>query len=306
MMQKHMLQPLVSTPLRMSLASGVMSAIVTTTLVGLFVGWDGLKVGLAISTACSVPLSYIIARVVFSIQHRLEVQNAELMQVNKELDTFAWTVAHDLKNPLGNIRSFTHTLGENSASMSPQETQHIVERIKFSCDKIGSTIDALLLLARTRTDDIDIQTVDMAVNFHQVQIRLAPLVQDTHTTLTLEGTLPKVKGYGPWIEEIWMNYLTNAIKYGGQPPVITVGATSLDDGTVKFWVRDNGEGLSIEDQSRLFVEFSRLDRHKHTIEGSGLGLSIVERIASRLGGTVAVESEKGQGSQFSFTLPQAG
>jgi signal transduction histidine kinase len=105
------------------------------------------------------------------------------------------------------------------------------------------------------------------------------------------------------VEEVWANYISNAIKYGGKPPRIELGAGPQPNGTVRFWVRDNGHGLSIEDQRRLFGEFSRLSEGQ--VEGHGLGLSIVRRIVTKLGGEVGVESQIGQGSMFYFTLPAA-
>jgi two-component system sensor histidine kinase/response regulator len=100
---------------------------------------------------------------------------------------------------------------------------------------------------------------------------------------------------------VWANYISNAIKYGGRPPHIELGATAQDDGMVRFWVRDNGAGLTPEEQTRLFIPFTRLDQVQ--VKGHGLGLSIVRRIVGKLGGQVGVESQVGQGSVFSFTLP---
>jgi len=102
---------------------------------------------------------------------------------------------------------------------------------------------------------------------------------------------------------VWVNYIANAIKYGGSPPCIELGATPEDKGQVRFWIRDNGHGLNKKAQARLFTAFTRLDETKS--QGHGLGLSIVKRIVEKLGGEVAVESAgiPGQGSIFSFTLP---
>jgi signal transduction histidine kinase len=102
---------------------------------------------------------------------------------------------------------------------------------------------------------------------------------------------------------VWANYISNALKYGGKPPHIQLGADRQPDSMVRFWVRDNGAGLTLEEQERLFVPFQQLN--KIHAEGHGLGLSIVRRIVERLGGKVNVESEgiPGQGSVFSFTLP---
>ena len=127
--------------------------------------------------------------------------------------------------------------------------------------------------------------------------------------VSVPETWPLVMGYGPWVDEIWENYLANAIKYGGrsdpaspEAPHVEVGSTVQEDGQVRFWVRDNGPGILPQDHSRLFVPFSRLGQGSGA--GHGLGLSIVQRIVERLGGAVGVESTVGQGSSFYFTLPR--
>ena len=96
------------------------------------------------------------------------------------------------------------------------------------------------------------------------------------------------------------NYISNAIKYGGNPPRVVLGSTPLDDGMVCFWVRDNGEGIPPVKHDLLFNQFSRLNESLG--QGHGLGLSIVRRIVERLGGEVSFDSVLGQGSEFSFTL----
>ena len=114
---------------------------------------------------------------------------------------------------------------------------------------------------------------------------------------------PRALGHAAWVEEVWANYLSNAIKYGGQPPRVMLGAEPQQDGMVRYWVRDNGPGLAPEDQARLFTPFTRLDQVR--VKGHGLGLSIVRRIVEKLGGQVGVESQLGQGSTFFFILPAA-
>jgi two-component system sensor histidine kinase/response regulator len=103
---------------------------------------------------------------------------------------------------------------------------------------------------------------------------------------------------------VWANYLSNAIQYGGRPPRVELGVTEQADGMVRFWVRDNGPGLTPEEQARLFTPFTQLAQVR--ARGHGLGLSIVRRIVERLGGQVGVESEIGRGSAFTFTLPGMG
>jgi len=102
---------------------------------------------------------------------------------------------------------------------------------------------------------------------------------------------------------VWVNYLSNAHKYGGRPPHIELSAETQTDGTVRFAVRDSGPGIALEDQARLFKPFARLDQVR--AKGHGLGLSIVRRIVEKLGGQVGVESQLGYGSTFYFTLPES-
>jgi len=113
-------------------------------------------------------------------------------------------------------------------------------------------------------------------------------------------------GHGPWVEEVWTNYLSNALKYGATPPAaprIELGAALQSDGMVQWWVRDHGPGLAPEAQTRLFTPFTRLDQVR--MRGYGLGLSITRRIVEKLGGQVGLTSDMGEGSTFYFTLPAA-
>jgi signal transduction histidine kinase len=153
--------------------------------------------------------------------------------------------------------------------------------------------------------------------------RLQDLIKERKAEIILPETWPVAVGQQTWVEEVWVNYISNAVKYGGQPPRVELGwneggrACSEQSEGIKaegrnsspilhplaftFWVRDNGPGLTPEEQARLFIPFTRLD--KMHIKGHGLGLSIVRRIVEKLGGQVGVESEGGAGSTFWFTLP---
>jgi two-component system sensor histidine kinase/response regulator len=242
---------------------------------------------------------------------------AELKARNEELDAFAHTVAHDLKNPLNNVINSAELLTQDSASPLDETQQECLQTIARSALKMGNIIDELLLLAGVRRTEVVIEPLDMAGIVAEARLRLADLIEDTRAKIILSGASawPVAKGYGPWVEEVWVNYLSNALKYGGQPPRVELGADlnpfSLVEGgegrcMVRFWVHDNGQGLAPEDQARLFTPFTRLDQVR--AKGHGLGLSIVRRIVEKLGGQVGVESDgmAGQGSTFFFTLPGAG
>jgi len=135
--------------------------------------------------------------------------------------------------------------------------------------------------------------------------RLKDVIQDNGAEITLPESWPEALGYEAWLEEVWLNYISNAIKYGGKPPRIQIGSDVLSDNRVKFWIRDNGMGLSEDDIALLFNKFTRLDTMR--AEGHGLGLSIVKRIMEKLDGETGVESQNipGEGSTFYFILPLA-
>ncbi len=175
--------------------------------------------------------------------------------------------------------------------------------------KMSSIIDELLTLASVRNmSDIATGPLMMGRIVNDALTRLSRLMDTSGAEIVLPQRWPTAHGYGPWIEEIWANYISNAIKYGGTPPRIELGADTLvEDGQqprIRFWIRDNGRGMTEAECAQLFREFSRLDQHR-SLEGHGLGLSIVERIVKKLGGSVGVESALGSGSIFSFTLPAA-
>ncbi len=227
--------------------------------------------------------------------------NAELQARNEELDAFAHTVAHDLKNPLTRIIGFAEILKTGYATLPGKELGRYLHTIVRSGHKMNSIIDELLVLAGVRKGEVEMRPLDMANIVAEALQRLSPMTKEYQVKVTLPHTWPAALGYAPWVEEVWVNYLSNGIKYGGQPPYVELGATVQADGDVCFWIRDNGDGIPPEEQARLFIPFTRLDQTRP--KGHGLGLSIVQRIVEKLGGQVGMESKVGQGSVFTFTLP---
>lgn len=233
----------------------------------------------------------------------LQQYAAELQAQNEELDAFSHTVAHDLKNPLTAMLGYAHLLTDDYGNLTSEQTQTSLRRIILNGERLNRIIDELMLLSGVRKQEIIPQPVYMQPILVEVQERLAAIIQQTGAQITIldAASWPQVLGYAPWIEEVWANYLSNALKYGGRPPQVELGATLQENGAVRFWVRDNGQGLSQEDQARLFVPFTRLSQVRAS--GHGLGLSIVRRILEKLSGEVGVESSLGQGSTFFFSLP---
>ncbi|MFQ5610996.1 MAG: response regulator [Anaerolineae bacterium] len=246
-----------------------------------------------------------IARARFDDIMKLSRLNADLQARNEELDAFAQTVAHDLKSPLGGMVTRAELLLQDEAGLSDEERRENLEMIARTGRKMNNIIDGLLLLAQLRETEMPVEPLDMAAVVAEAQQRLGHMIEAEAAQIRVPETWPVVLGNGPLVEEVWVNYLSNAIKYGGKPPCLELGATvpKQAGGMVRFWVKDNGAGFASEERSRLFTPFTQL--HQARTQGHGLGLSIVRHIVEKLGGQVGVESEVGQGSVFSFTLPHA-
>lgn len=221
----------------------------------------------------------------------------------EELDAYARTVAHDLKNPLSGLHGYLEVLEEDLHEGRPTEDMlDVVHRAQGVTDRMIELVNELLLMARLRSDaDIPLEVVDMAQTLDHVRLRMSAQLEGV--TLTTPNAWPGVRGYAPWLQEVWVNYLSNAIKYGGDPPTVTLRVDEDEPGMARFWVEDNGLGMTPEQAATVFDEFTRLEQHQ-SVGGHGVGLSIVQRIITRLGGSVGVECAPGQGARFWFTLPR--
>ncbi len=219
-----------------------------------------------------------------------------------EIDTFAHTVAHDLKTPLSLLAGFSDIL--SSDGLTEAERADAVGVIRSYSGKMLSIVDELLMLARVRRQkDIRFEALEMSAVVNSAILRLERFSQERKGKIFQPDHWPVAVGYAPWVEEVWVNYISNALKYGGPSPTVYLGAERVEK-QVKFWVKDRGIGLSDKEQALLFKEFSRL-RREGDETGHGLGLFTVDRIVKRLGGEAGVESEIGSGSKFYFTLPIA-
>ncbi len=231
----------------------------------------------------------------------LQEANNQLQKRNKELDAFAHTVAHDLKNPLTIVVGYAEILLDDFQIERDFRWLDPVQQIILAGRKGNNIIQELLLLAAVRKEEIELTPIEMDGIVAQALERLSHHIEDEGVTVVQPETWPIANGYAGWVEEVWVNYISNAIKYGGRPCYVELGANVLADGMVRYWVRDNGPGLSAKEQAVLFREFTRLDKTR--AKGHGLGLSIVRRIMEKLNGRVGVQSIRGEGSTFYFELP---
>jgi PAS domain S-box-containing protein len=221
-----------------------------------------------------------------------------------DLDAFTHTVAHDLKGPLTLVCGYSDLLLEGFHGYSEPEVLEMLAALNSGAAKMGRIIDELLLFASTRQSaDVEKSPLDMLSIVKEAISRNQLLIEERHAEIIFLNPedWPDASSHSPWIEEVWANYISNAIKYGGEVPHIELGAEVQDKDKARFWVRDNGAGISPEKQAQLFKPFTRLSDLR--IQGHGLGLSIVQRIVNKLGGEVGVKSVENQGSTFYFTLP---
>ena len=234
--------------------------------------------------------------------YQLELQSEELETQNRELDAYAHSVAHDLKTPLTTIVGVSGLMQTGGITLTPEQTRESSAIINRTAKKMNSIIDALLLLASVRRlEEINPTTINVRELAEEACQRLERIAIQHKAVIEFKGEWQDALGYPQWIEEVWVNYISNAIKYGGTPAHIQLSCTAASDTRVKYCVRDHGAGISLERRPELFLQFSRLDQRSS--DGYGLGLSIVKRIIDRLNGEAGYEEADGGGSIFWFTLP---
>jgi PAS domain S-box-containing protein len=219
-----------------------------------------------------------------------------------DLDAYARSVAHDLKNPIGGVIGLTEFIKDDILNQNNEQAFELLDMLNGQGQKMLKIVDELLLLSQIRKEDIQPVEIDMYSIIIDAINRLKQQIKDRGATFEIPEKWEVVKGHPQWIEEVWVNLISNAIKYGGDPPKIVIGTEKLANGWNRFWIQDNGIGLPAELFEKLFTDFERLGQQK--IEGHGLGLSITKRIVEKLGGQVMVTSKNipGSGCVFSFTL----
>ncbi|MGQ7869653.1 histidine kinase N-terminal 7TM domain-containing protein [Sunxiuqinia sp. sy24] len=236
-------------------------------------------------------------------QLKKEIEEKE--KLIADLDAFDHTVAHDLNNVIGAIVTSTDLLHYEVEHQNYANLKEVIELIQLSANKSFHVIKELLTLASVRQQDVKSEQIDMLSIFEESERRLADMIKTSGAQIIKPNDWPSAYGYGPWIEEVWVNFLSNAIKYGGKPPVIELGSTQFySEKKIRYWIKDNGNGLPPNKQKKLFKKYERFNQAH--IEGTGLGLSIVKRIIEKLGGEVGVVSNAipGEGCVFYFTLLQ--
>ncbi len=234
----------------------------------------------------------------------LESQVRNLDQANKEMESFTYTVSHDLRAPLRHLMGFVELLERRDTTGLDEKSHHYLEVISGAARKMGCLIDDLLSFSRMGRGDLMARKVDLAQLTAEVIQELADRLPPERRIQWQVASLPTVIGDHAMLRLVLVNLLANAIKYSvhRDPSVIEVGPGPSEPGCQVFYVRDNGAGFDMKYVDKLFGLFQRLHSSQE-YEGTGVGLASVRRIIARHGGRTWAESELDHGATFYFTLP---
>lgn len=236
------------------------------------------------------------------LEQKVLDRTSQLESANKELESFSYSVSHDLRAPIRAIDGYAKILMEDHAANIDADGMTVLRSIMHNSKKMGTLIDDLLAFSRLGRKQVTVADIDMSALVRAVQEEL--LIQnDEHRSTCDVKSLPSAKGDRSLIRQVWINLLSNAIKYSRHRPetAIEIGAYEESD-LVVYYVKDNGAGFDMQYYDKLFGVFQRLHSQEE-FEGTGIGLAIVQRIVNRHHGTVWAESKVDQGSCFYFSLP---
>ena len=237
------------------------------------------------------------------LERRVHERTAELLDVNKDLETLSQTVSHDLRAPIRHVAGFVSLLREHTAGTLDPKADHYVETIGDAAQHMSALVDGLLELSRVGRAVLAKRAIDTDALVRELMAELTPELQGRRHSFTVAGELPRLFGDPVMLRSVFANLLSNAFKYSSlaAESVIEVGSETSAEGHAVIFVRDNGVGFNMSHADRLFV-LPRLGGHE-SFEGAGIGLAIVKRVIQRHGGQVWAAGAEGLGATFFFSLP---
>jgi signal transduction histidine kinase len=235
------------------------------------------------------------------LEKKVIERTTQLETVNKELEAFTYSISHDLRTPLRGIIGFTAMLEEDYGNKLDDEAKRITSIIKSNTIKMGHLIDGLLSFSRMERQDVTKTEISTTIMVNEVIDSLQQQNKGPNIEWLIQE-LPEIKGDVNMIRQVWVNLISNAIKYSGNQknPHVEIGVFS-DEGQTVFFIKDNGVGFDKKYKDKLFGVFQRLHSAEE-FEGTGIGLALVEKIISKHGGRVWAEAEMNKGATFYFSL----
>ncbi|MFP5246597.1 MAG: sensor histidine kinase, partial [Thermoanaerobaculia bacterium] len=234
----------------------------------------------------------------------LNARTTQLREAHQEMESFAYSVSHDLRAPLRAVNGYAQMLHEDYANKLDDDGRRYIDTIRSEAARMGQLIDDLLRFARLSRQSLRVEALDVAAIAYACMDELRAANPD-RKLLFRAGVLPRAIADPSLVRVLLMNLLSNAVKYTKRRDVAVIELTGeASRGEAVYRVRDNGVGFDMRHAGKLFTVFHRLHANDE-FEGTGVGLAIVERIVQRHGGTVKAEGKVGSGASFTFTLPLA-
>jgi light-regulated signal transduction histidine kinase (bacteriophytochrome) len=235
------------------------------------------------------------------INAELKQKAADLEAANKELESFSYSVSHDLRAPLRHITGFVQLLQTEAGEHMDEKSRRYMTTIAGAAKKMGLLIDDLLAFSRIGRSEMKMRKVNTEKLVQDTIAGLGPEIEDRDISWKI-GSLPEVYGDPSLLRLVLVNLIDNAVKFtkSNAKALIEIGCMRGDNENV-FFVRDNGVGFDMKYQEKLFGVFQRLHRQEE-FEGTGVGLATVQRIIQRHGGRIWAEAELDRGACFYFTL----
>lgn len=235
-------------------------------------------------------------------RRRVEEKTSELIAMNSELESFSYSVSHDLRSPLRAIDGYSRILEEEHAGMLDNEGRRILSTVRSSSQKMGELIDALLMFSRLGRQPLAALEVDMNALIGEIIGEIEAVSAGAAVNFAV-AKLPPAWGDRVLLGQVWFNLVSNAVKFSRNARNFKIEIGVSSSGTENaYWVRDSGVGFDMRYYDRLFGVFKRLHAAEE-FPGTGVGLAIVQRIVTRHGGRVWAESKTGEGATFYFALP---
>ncbi|HWZ14394.1 MAG TPA: ATP-binding protein [Mucilaginibacter sp.] len=236
------------------------------------------------------------------LEQKVLERTAQLESANKELEAFSYSVSHDLRAPIRGINGYTSILMEDYADKFDEEGIKVLQAIMHNSKKMGQLIDDLLAFSKLGRKQVAVSDINMTALVNSVKDEL--LVEAGENIPEFNKILlPPAQGDQSLIKQVWINLISNAIKYSKYKlkTSIKIGARVKDDQVI-YYIKDEGSGFDMQYYDKLFGVFQRLHSQEE-FEGTGIGLAIVQKIINRHNGTVWAESKLDEGTCFYFSLP---